>query len=62
MDFISTEIEKHLQKGVIVATEHEKGEFVSPIFIRPKRDGSLGLILNPKQLHMLYINILKWTP
>ena len=40
MDVISTEIEKRLQKGVIVATRHGKGKFISPIFIRPKKDGS----------------------
>ena len=51
MDVISTEIEKHLQKGVIVTTGHEKGEFISPIFIRPKKDGSFRLILNLKRLH-----------
>jgi len=37
MDVISTEFEKLLHKGVIVATGHEKGEFISPIFIRPKK-------------------------
>ena len=37
MDVISTKIEKILHKGVTVATGHEKGEFISPIFIRPKK-------------------------
>ena len=46
------EIEKCLQKGVIVATMHEKGEFISPIFIRPKNDGFFQLILNLKRLNI----------
>jgi len=52
MDVISTEIEKLLHKGVIVATGHEKGEFISPIFIRPKKDGSFRLILSLKRLNI----------
>ena len=51
MDVISTEIEKLLQKGVIITIGHEKGEFISPIFIRPKKDSSFRLILNLKQLN-----------
>ena len=52
MDVISTEIEKRLQKGVIVATRHGKGKFISPIFIRPKKDISFQLILNLKRLNI----------
>ena len=52
MDVISTEIEKCLQKGVIVVTRHEKGEFISPIFIRPQNDGFFQLILNLKRLNI----------
>jgi len=52
MDVIGTEIEKRLHKGVIVATGHEKGDFISPIFIRPKKDGSFRLILNLKRLNI----------
>ena len=32
------EIEKLLRKGVIVPCNHTEGGFVSPIFIRPKKD------------------------
>ena len=42
---ISTEVEKRLHKGVIIATRHGKGEFRPPILLRPKRDGSFRLIL-----------------
>ena len=32
------EIEELLKKGVIVPCSHTEGEFISPIFIRPKKD------------------------
>ena len=53
---IAQEIRKLLDKGVIVESSHEKGEFISPIFLRPKPDGSHRLILNLKSLnkHVLY--------
>ena len=37
MDVISTEVEKLLHKEVIVAIGYEKGEFISPILITPKK-------------------------
>lgn len=49
---INTEVEKLLHKGVIVATRQGKGEFISPIFVRPKKDGSLRMILNRKRLNI----------
>lgn len=49
---INTEVEKLLGKGVIIATGHEKGHFISPIFLRPKKDGSFRLILNLKSLNI----------
>lgn len=45
------EIKKLLEKGVIVPTVHEPGEYISPIFSRAKRDGSSRLILNLKSLN-----------
>ena len=52
MGIINTEIKKLLQKDVIIAIGHEKGEFISPIFIRPKKDGSFQLILNLKRFNI----------
>ena len=49
------EIQKLLAKGVITKCEHETGEYISPIFIRQKPDGSCRLILNLKNL-MPYIH------
>ena len=47
---IDLEIQKLLAKVVITKCEHEKGEYISPIFIRQKPDGSCKLILNLKNL------------
>ena len=52
------EIQKLLAKGVITKCEHETSEYISPIFIRKKPDGSCRLILNLKNLNedMPYIH------
>ena len=53
---IQEEIKTLLQKQVIAMSVHEPGEFISPIFTRPKKDGSLRMILNLKNLndHVFY--------
>lgn len=48
---IDNEIDKLLDKGVIEVTQHCRGEFISPIFIRSKKDGSHRMILNLKDLN-----------
>ena len=48
---IDKQIEKFLQTGVIETTTHCEGEYISNIFIRPKKDGSYRLILNLKNLN-----------
>jgi hypothetical protein len=48
---IDLEVHKLLKKGVISQTLHEPGEFISQIFIRPKKDGTYRLILNLKKLN-----------
>ena len=48
---VLVEINKLVGKGVIEYTEHEKGEFISPIFFRFKSDGTRRLILNLKILN-----------
>ena len=45
---ISTEVTKLLDLGVIVSSQHEPGECISPIFVVPKPDGSHRLIFNFK--------------
>ncbi len=48
---VRTELQKLLNKGVIKPSAHEEGEIISPIFVRPKKDGTYRLILNLKQLN-----------
>lgn len=50
-EIISAEITKLLSKGVIELTNHLNGDFMSTIFVRPKKDGSYRLILNLKPLN-----------
>ena len=49
--FIDSEIQNLLKKGVIVESTHEPNEYISPIFLRPKKDGSHRMILNLKCLN-----------
>ena len=48
---IEHELEELLRKGVIEKCDREPTDFVSPIFTRPKKDGSRRLILNLKKLN-----------
>ena len=48
---VNEEILKLENLGVIVQTNHEKGEIISPIFVRPKSDGSYRVILNLKKFN-----------
>ena len=50
-DVIDTEIQKLVNKGVIAKTHHEDGEFISPIFTRPKKNGTHRVILNLEKLN-----------
>ena len=48
---MDAEIESMLKKKIIVASSHEDGEFLSPIFPVPKQDDGLRIILNLKKLN-----------
>ena len=50
-EFIVAELQRLLSKEVIAASPHEPGEYISPIFVRPKGDGTCRLILNLKKLN-----------
>ena len=54
---IQAEISNLLRKSVIVQTHHDPGEFISPIFVRPKKDGTSRMILNLQSLneHVVYL-------
>ena len=57
---IELEIQTLLQKQVISECQREPGDFVSPIFTREKKDGSLRVILNLKNLNnSVYYNHFK---
>ena len=38
-DIVDQEIDKLLNKGVVIESQHENGEFISNIFLRRKKDG-----------------------
>ena len=48
---INEEIAKLLNKGVVEQTHCVEGDFISTIFVRPKKDGSYRMILNLKTLN-----------
>ena len=48
---MQAQIDKTLEKGEIEESRHETGEFVSNIFSRPKKDGTVRVILNLKNLN-----------
>ena len=48
---IQDEVNKLLEKGVVVECEHEPVEYISPIFLRKKADGTQRFILNLKHLN-----------
>ena len=48
---LAQEIKPLLEKGVLQQTQYEPGEFISPIFLRPKSDGSCRMILNLKEIN-----------
>ena len=45
------EIKNLLQKGVIKESQHEEGEFISPIFFVSKSEDFFRMILNLKRLN-----------
>lgn len=49
---IDNELTKLAEKQVIEPTRYDPEEIISPIFVRPKKDGSHRLILNLKRLNM----------
>jgi len=55
---VQKELTKLIEKGAIRICHREAGEYISPIFLTPKSDGSFRLILNLKALnkHMPYVH------
>ena len=48
---VEEEIKKLLKMGVIRKTEQQQNQFLSPIFVKEKKDGSHRMILNLKRLN-----------
>lgn len=48
---IDKEINELLKQGVIVTADYEHGQFISPIFLRHKKNGEYRLILNLKKFN-----------
>ena len=48
---VDDEIQKLLKKEVIAESAFEPGQVISPILVRPKKDGSYRMILNLKALN-----------
>ena len=51
VEIIDQKIDCFLERGIIEKTTHSTGEYISNVFICPKKDGSYRLILNLKQLN-----------
>lgn len=53
---IEAEIQNLLSKGIIVPAQHESGEYISPVFVTEKKDGSHRMIFNLKSFnkHLTY--------
>ena len=47
---IMSQVNKLLNQDLVINSAHERGEFISPIFLRPKPNGSNLGILNFKNL------------
>ena len=67
--FLENKLKPLLQKGVINESQHEEGEFISPILLVQKSEDSCRMILNLKSLNenmpyirmkICHIFILKW--
>ena len=56
--FLTDKTKNLLQKGVIKESQHEGGEFISPIFLKPKSEDSFKMTLSMKRLNenMPYIH------
>ena len=48
---IDLEVSELLKKGVIRKAHHSNKEYISPIFVRPKKDNRWRMILNLKELN-----------
>ena len=55
INIIDMEVNKLMTKVVIIECSSDLGDFISPVFVRRKKDGTHRIILNLKQLD-IYVN------
>ena len=55
-----SQIESLLAKGAIVKSQHKLREYISNVFLCPKRDGGFQMILNLKEFNK-HVNYNKFT-
>ena len=48
---LDQQIQNFLSRGIIVESQHESTEFISPVFLRAKKNGSFRMILNLKEFN-----------
>ena len=59
---VHQEIQKLIQKGIIMKVKYSPGQIVLGMFLLPKKDGTFRLILNLKSFNeFVSIIILRWT-
>ena len=46
VDFVTQEVERMLQRGIIEEVEEIQGQVISNVFLRPKKDGGFRMILD----------------
>ena len=49
--FARCHIQELIKKKAIISSKCEKGDFISPVFLSPKKDGGYRMILNLKQFN-----------
>ena len=52
---LRAESKRLISKGIVVETQHKNGQFLSPVFTTPKKDGSRHLVLNLKYLNKFVV-------
>lgn len=52
---LDQQIQNLLSRGIIIESHHESTEFISPVFLREKKNGSFRMILNLKEFNRFIV-------
>ena len=52
---LAQQIQNYLSRGIIIESQHESTEFISPVFLREKKNGSFRMILNWKEFNRFIV-------